>query len=70
MEHKAKLIKPHFEDLVAGVHEDLKQKGIDGVRVSAIHFASADQPPCGPGMKWDCRANPQTGGVDCRCYPQ
>jgi hypothetical protein len=74
MVDKAKQIKPHFADLVAGVHEDLKARGIDGVRVSAIHFApaatAADESPCGPGEVWDCRDDPTTGGVRCGCFPK
>jgi hypothetical protein len=69
MTKKAKQIEPHFADLVKGVHEDLHAKGIQGVQVTAIHFAAASPSPCPPGMKWDCRDDPGTGGVKCGCFP-
>jgi hypothetical protein len=69
MQTRAKQIQPHYEDLVAGVHEDLKAKGVEGLRVSAIHFVPAGNPQCGPGTAWDCKPDPTTGGVRCGCYP-
>jgi hypothetical protein len=67
MTKKAKQITPHIEDLVAGVHSTLKEKGIEGIQVSAIHFTAAAAGP--PGMKWDCRPDPTTGGVHCGWFP-
>jgi hypothetical protein len=69
MKNKAALIGAHFNDIVEGIHQHLKTKGIDGVRVSAIHFAPADAQPCGPGMVWKCVEDPATNGVRCGCFP-
>ena len=68
METKASQIAPHVHALIEGVHQDLAEKGIQGMRVQAIQFAPAGSPQCPPGTTWKCVDDPQTGGVHCGCF--
>jgi hypothetical protein len=62
-------IERHFQELANGVHEDLKAKGIQGLRVTGMQFGQAADTQCPKGTVWKCVEDPETGGVKCGCFP-
>lgn len=61
-------ITPHLNDIVDAVHDVLKKKGFNNLRVSQIHFDSGSDGPCPAGSSWKCIDVPPSG-LKCGCFP-